>query len=111
MYSSGFAPCDFWVSGALKWELHIEMDAKLVTAVNCFFQDLPPKEFHKTMTTKWKERMMLCIVNDSGYFEKDIVDHDDDDYAQTFFLPLKLIYLHLRRVDRYYFFQTCVSQL
>ncbi len=33
----------------------------------------------QTMAAKWKERMLVCIVNDSGYFEKDIDDDDDDD--------------------------------
>ncbi len=36
-----------------------------------------PEEFHKT-TTKWKENAG-CTANDGGYFEKDIVDRDDDD--------------------------------
>ncbi len=30
------------------------------------------------MTAKWKERMPVCIVNGSGYFEKNIVDSNDD---------------------------------
>ncbi len=42
-------------------------------------QDLRPEEFHKTMTAKWKERILVCVANDDGYFEKDIVDRDDDD--------------------------------
>ncbi len=60
-YNTNLVPCDFWGFGALKWELrkrYFELDVKLVTAVNCFFQNLPPEEFHKMMTEKWKERML-----------------------------------------------------
>ncbi len=49
--------------------------------MNNFIQDLPPKEFHKTMTAKW-ERMLACIVNDGGHVEKDIVDRDGDKYNE-----------------------------
>ncbi len=79
----------FLVFGALKRELHnrhFESDVELVTAINHFFQDLLPEEFHKTMTAKSKERMLACIVNGSGYFERDIVDHDDDDDSSFFYL-------------------------
>ncbi len=72
-YSPDLTPCNFWVFVALKWELchrHFESDVKLVTAVNNFFQTGPPEEIHKTM--------LPCIANDSGYFEKDIVDCDGD---------------------------------
>ncbi len=31
------------------------------------------------MTAKWRERMLVCIENDSDSFEKDIMDCDDDD--------------------------------
>ncbi len=81
-YSADFAPYNFWVFGDLKWELRnrlFESNAKLMAAVNCFFQVFPLEEFHKMMTVRWKERMPVCIVNDSGYFEKDIVDRDDDE--------------------------------
>ncbi len=82
MYSADFGLYDFWVFGVLKRELrnkHFESDVELVTAINHFFQDLPPEEFHKTMTAKWKERLLGCIVNDGGYFETEIVDRDEDD--------------------------------
>ncbi len=65
------------------------------------------------MTAKWKKRVLECIANNGGYFKKDIVDHDDDndnDDEQTFFLPLKLISLRLRGVDRCYLFWLDASQ-
>ncbi len=52
---SDLAECHFWVFGALKWELrnkYFESDAESATAVNLFFQDLPPEVFYKTMTAK-----------------------------------------------------------
>ncbi len=58
---------------------HFESDVELMTAVNFLFQDLPIEGFHKTMTTKWKERMLACIANDGGYFEKDIVECGNED--------------------------------
>ncbi len=75
------APCDFWVFGALNWELrntHFKSNVELVTAANHLFQDPPPKKFHKMITVKREERMLTCIANDNGYFEKDNVDRDDD---------------------------------
>ncbi len=106
-YSPNLGTCNFWVFRDLKWELcnrHFESDVELMTAVNCFFQNLP-LEFHKTMTTKCKERMLVYIANEGGYLEKDIVDPDnDDDDKLTSFLPLKLISLHLWGVDRCYLF-------
>ncbi len=64
------------------WLLHHDNAKPHITSIGREFSEkeknfLP--EFHKTMTAKWKERMLVCIVNDSGYFEKDIVDCDDDD--------------------------------
>ncbi len=85
MCSPNLAPFEFWVFGALKQELpnrHFESEVELVTAVNCFFQYFPPEEFHKRMTAKQKERMLACTVNGSGYFEKDIVDRDDDEEGE-----------------------------
>ncbi len=73
--------CNFWVFRALKQELcnsPFESNVEVVTAVNRFFQDLPPEEFHKTKFAEWKERMLMRIANDGGYFEKDIVNCDDD---------------------------------
>ncbi len=81
-YSADLASCGFWVFGILKRELcnrHFQSDVEFVTAVNRFFQNLPTKEFLKTMSAKWKERMLASIVNDVYYFEKDIVDHDEED--------------------------------
>ncbi len=43
----------------------------MVTAVNHFFQDLPPEEFSKLMTAKWKERMLVCIAYDLLVQKKD----------------------------------------
>ncbi len=80
MYSSDLVPGDFWFFGALKWELHDrhESDVELVTAINCFFQNLPPEKFYKIMIVKWKKRMLACFVNDGSYFKKYIVDCEDD---------------------------------
>ncbi len=43
--------------------------------------------------------MLVCIANDGGYFEKDIVDRrgdgNDDMTTNKLFLPLKLISLHM----------------
>ncbi len=58
--------------------MHFELGVELVTTVNHFLLDLHLEEFHKGMTAKWKERMLARIANDGGYFEKDIVDRDDD---------------------------------
>ncbi len=82
MYSTDLISCTFWVFGTLKWERcnrHFESDVKSVTPINRFFQDLPPEELHKMATTKWKERMLACIANDNGHFEKDIVERGDED--------------------------------
>ncbi len=82
-YNTNFPSCDFWVFGVLKRELHnkyFESGNQLVTAINCFFEDLSPEEFLKMMIAKWKKRMLACIANDNGYFEKDIVDRN-----RTFF--------------------------
>ncbi len=71
-----YAIFGFW---ALKWELrnrHFELDIKLMTAINRFFQDFL-LEFRKTMTAEW-ERMLTCIANDGSHFEKDVVDRNDD---------------------------------
>ncbi len=90
-HSPDLARCDFWVFRALKWEScnrHFESDIKLVTAVNHLFQDLPAEEFYKMMAAKWKERLLVCIVNGDGYFEKDIVDCDDDDDDDKIFFSL-----------------------
>ncbi len=81
VYSANFAPYDIRVFGDLKWELCIrrfQLYVRLVIAANHFFEDLPPEELHKMMTSKWKERMLTCIENDGGYFEEYIVDDDDD---------------------------------
>ncbi len=80
-YSPDLARYNFWVFRALKCESrirHFELDVEMVSAVNCFFQDLPPEEFHKTTTAKWKERLQVCTANAGGYIEKDIADCDDD---------------------------------
>ncbi len=75
MCSPDLSPCYFCVFGALKWKLcnrHFESDIEFVTAVNSFFKDLPSEEFHRLMTAKGKERMLACIADDGGYFEKDL---------------------------------------
>ncbi len=70
-------PLDFW-SPKLR-NRHFESDVKLESAVTYFVQNFSPEEFHKMMTEKWKERMLVFIANGGGYFEKHIiVDHDDD---------------------------------
>ncbi len=57
----------------------LRVECRVSDSVRHFFQDLPPEEFHKLTTTKWKESMLECITNDGGYSEKEIVDCDDDD--------------------------------
>ncbi len=82
VYSPDFDQCNYWIFEPYKRELynrHFGSDVELMTAVNRFFQDLPSEEFHKTVIPKWKERILVCTANDNSYFEKEIVDCDDDD--------------------------------
>ncbi len=112
-YSPDLTLGDFWCFGALIWKLrnrHFESDVKLVTAIKHFFQALSPEEFHKTMTAKWKERMLVCIADDCGFFEKEIADRDDED-GYIFFTSKTHSFTFARGRQTFFFSNTHISAM